>query len=146
MMTWVEVSKSALQTNFRRFRQLLPSKVAIMAVVKANAYGHGLLESARSFAASGADWLGVANDEEAIRLAKLGFKTPILILSYFSLNAQSTKYLVNKKVRFPVYRLEQAKYLSRIGQSIRKTVLVQIKIDTGLSRLGFVVFWILTKE
>src|SRR3989344_764187 len=79
--TWVEVDRSALIKNSKIVRGLLKPGVLLMAVVKSNAYGHGLIETAGIFAEQ-ADWLGVDNIDEAILLRKSGIKHPILVLGY----------------------------------------------------------------
>lgn len=135
--SWVEISRRALRENFRQFRQLLRPSVAAMAVVKANAYGHGLLPAAQTFAAAGADWLGVANDAEAFELVRAGIRRPILILSYFTSNEDRLRALLRKKVRFPISRLEDAALLSTLARRLRLNAFVHVKVDTGASRLGF---------
>ena len=78
--TWVEISRKAIQNNIQQFRELIGKRVKLMAVVKANAYGHGLIEVGKIAIKSGASWLGVDSIDEAINLRKAGINAPILIL------------------------------------------------------------------
>ena len=107
--TWVEVSKDALKHNVTVIRGLVGRGTKIMAVVKANAYGHGLIGVAKVLTTT-ADWLGVFTAEDALALRKAKIKAPILVLGATTLD--DIKWLAKHK--FPVH----------------------IKVDTGLSRLG----------
>ena len=81
--TWAEIDLDSLAANFRFIKKRIGSEVAIMAVVKADAYGHGAVECARRFATEGADWFGVALPEEGIELRAAGITQPILCLAGF---------------------------------------------------------------
>src|ERR1700722_5646866 len=78
---WVEVDGRALRHNYRVLRSLVPRTTKLLAVVKANAYGHGLIPMAKELEVIGADWLGVANVSEGDALRDAGVKLPILLLS-----------------------------------------------------------------
>src|SRR3989338_5130286 len=80
MRTWIEVDTDVLQHNYRLIRRVTGEKVRLMAVVKANAYGHGLIEFARAVQSFGVDWIGVSFLEEALKLRRHNVGTPILIL------------------------------------------------------------------
>lgn len=80
LRTWIEISRSALAHNYKILRGLLKPSTRYMAVVKSNAYGHGLLDTAPLFAEMGADWLGVDSVVEAETLRELGVTKPILVL------------------------------------------------------------------
>lgn len=135
-LTWVEIKKSAIKNNLNQFRHLLEKKVKIMAVVKSNAYGHGMEKVAKIAQQSGADWLGVVNSDEALRLRTIGIKGPIFILSYWDFQDMGDKIYKIKDVDFPLYTLEQAKILSYFGKKMGRPINVHIKIDTGASRIG----------
>ncbi|MGC9049121.1 MAG: alanine racemase [Patescibacteria group bacterium] len=141
METRVEVKRSAIRNNFKQFRQFISQKVKIMAVVKSNAYGHGMVEVAKIVVQSGADWLGVINLEEALKLRQAKIKVPVFILSYWTANKNCSttgkiQEAIQKNIDFPIYDLWQAKILSRIGQRIKRKVNIHVKIDTGTSRIG----------
>lgn len=134
--TWVEISGSALKHNVRAFRERLDQDVSIMAVVKANAYGHGLLESARIFDRAGVSCFGVDNVEEGIKLRKSGIKKPILILGYTlrSRLGDGVKY----NLSFAVYNTETIRALGvlKLARPGKRPASVHIKIETGTGRQG----------
>lgn len=131
-LTWIEISKSALAHNVKQFRQAL-KQVSIMAVVKANAYGHG------SFAVSTAieplvDCFGTANGAEALSLREFGVKKPIVVLNYYGFD--QIESLVAHNLTLVVYDLKQARAISAAAKKLKKKAKVHIKVGTGLSRLG----------
>ena len=141
LKTWVEVSKDALKYNIETIKKLTnppPSERAdggkiVMGVVKSNAYGHGLVETAKLFLKYGVDWLGVDNVDEAVLLRKAKVNFPILVLGYtpvvsFSLAA---KY----KIKLTLYGEEIFKQPSKF----KKRLDFHLKIDTGMSRQGVLV-------
>lgn len=147
MLTWLEINKSAIQYNLRQFRRLVGPKVQIMAVVKSNAYGHGMTEVAKLAVRSGADWLGVINLDEALQLRQAKIQAPILVLSYWigdknystiRANRRNSKIGmgVKERIDFSIYTYEQARLLSQIAQKTKRSVNIHIKIDTGTSRIG----------
>jgi len=135
MLTWVEIKKSRLQSNLKQFRKIVGSRRQIMAIVKSNAYGHGMLEVAKLCLSAGADWLGVVNLREALLLRQAKIKAPIFILSYYPFSSD-IKEAIRENIDFPVYTLSQAIFLDKEGQNLNKIVNIHIKIDTGTSRIG----------
>jgi len=135
MITWVEVKNSAIQHNLKQFQKITSKKAKIMAVVKSNAYGHGMVEIAKLAVKTKADWLGVVNLAEALILCRAKIKKPIFILSFWPLNSQ-VEQGIKYNIDFPVYTLGQAKFLSKTAQKIKKQANIHIKIDTGASRIG----------
>ncbi|MFN3301712.1 MAG: alanine racemase [Patescibacteria group bacterium] len=132
MLTWLEISKSALIDNIKEFRKIISPKVKLMAVVKSNAYGHGLIGVAK-IVEKFIDYFGVASLDEALELKKNGLKKPILILTYWEINKIQK---IDDKIEFTVYTYPQAKILSKLSQKIRKNIKIHLKIDTGTSRIG----------
>ncbi len=130
--TWVEISKKALRNNIQQFRELIGVKVGLMAVVKANAYGHGLIGVAKIAIKSGASWLGVDSIDEAIEIRKAGINAPILIMGYTLLSR--LKDVVKYDLRQVVYNQETIKKLGKI--SSRHKIKVHLKVETGTSRQG----------
>lgn len=129
--TWAEIDISALLHNFSVIKE--NAGCALSAVVKADAYGHGASVVAPILDNAGADSFAVSNIEEAIELRKNGIKKPILVLGYTP--ASYTKTLIKNKITQTVYSLDYAKELSE--NTKKKTLQCHIKIDTGMSRLGF---------
>ncbi len=136
LRTWIEVDTKALAHNFRLFRKFIGRKVQLMAVVKSNAYGHGLVETSQVFAKLGADWLGVDSMTEAIALRKAGIKTPILVLGYTL--AVHFDEAAKKNITLTVSQLESIKELISWSKKPGKTKInVHLKVDTGMHRQGF---------
>ncbi len=135
--TWVEINKKALQNNIQQFKNLIGDRLKLMAVVKSNAYGHGLIETAKIAVGSGADWLGVDSVDEAILLRKAGIKAPILILGYTLLSRLGD--VVKYDLRQTVYNKETIRYLvSTNFVDIKRLhkIKVHLKVETGTSRQG----------
>lgn len=137
MLTWLEISKKALIQNLKQFRKIVGQRIKIMAVVKSNAYGHGMIECAKIFEKNGADYLGVINLDEALELRENGIKKPIFILSFWDKdNINGLIMAIQKNIEFPVYTENQLKILAKISQKIGKKAKMHLKIDTGTSRIG----------
>lgn len=133
--TWVEISSSALLHNCRQFQKLLEPSAALIAVVKSNAYGHGLVAVSRVLAASIAPkarqknplWFGVDSCEEALALRRAGIVQPILVLGLSS--PRQFPVMALRKVHFALSRIEDIPFLPLRAR-------FQIKIETGTNRLG----------
>ena len=131
---WLEVSRSALGYNCRNIQRKLGSKVELLAMVKANAYGHGAVECSRIFLKNGAKSLGVAIIEEGIELRKAGIKAPILVV--YPEMAGREELVVKNSLEQTVCDFEFAKKLSSIARRKRKKVNLYVKVDTGMGRYG----------
>lgn len=131
--TWVEISLSKLRRNCARVRALAGSR-KVMAVVKADAYGHGAVPVAQSLAACGVDWFGVATVEEALELRAAGIAQPILLLGglYMSDPAHLIEYRLTPSVSSTARLDTYAQCARRYGQPIE----FHLKVDTGIGRLG----------
>lgn len=134
MVAWVEVNKSALRHNIRELRHLIGDHTRLIAVVKANAYGHGIVETSRLFVEEGADMLAVTRLDEAIPLRQAGIEAPILLMSP-NLPEECESAIANS-VHSCVNTIEDAERLSEAATKLKKTALVQLKINTGMGRLG----------
>ena len=131
---WVEVDGRALRHNFKILRGLIPRATRLMAVVKANAYGHGLVPMARELEAIGTDWLGVANVAEGAAIREAGVRLPILLLSA-TLPGEMDE-AVRQKLTLTLSSYDEAKRLDRIARALGREAGVHFKIDTGMGRLG----------
>jgi alanine racemase len=132
--TWAEIDLSNLAFNVREFRQFLPDAVKLMAVVKADAYGHGAYEVAGIALEKGAFMLGVASLEEGAGLRQKGIKSPILILGYT--DSRQNLSLLKMQLTPTVFNWEAVSSLSQQAQAQGKRVAVHVKLDTGMGRLG----------
>jgi alanine racemase len=133
-LSWVEISRSALRHNIRHFRKLIGPRRKLMAVVKANAYGHGISEVSRLSLESGADWLGVNSLEEGLLLRRLGIAAPVLILGYVPL--EGLEDAVAGDLRLVVYNAETVDRLADVVRRIGKDARLHIKLETGTNRQG----------
>lgn len=127
---WVEISLSALKHNARVLQELLPKQCELMAVVKANAYGHGDVMVSKALNSSGIHAFAVATLIEGIHLRKNGIKGEILILGYT--NSCDAECLVSYRLTQTVVDYSYAKALNDSGKKVR----VHLKIDSGMHRLG----------
>ncbi len=132
--TWAEISLSALKRNYLTIRSHLGASAQLMAVVKANAYGHGAVECARALEAVNADWFGVALVEEGIELRRAGITRPIFCLGGFW-RGQADDLIAND-LTTAVYRLDQVEELNARAAALGRIVNFHLKVDTGMGRLG----------
>jgi alanine racemase len=136
-LTEIAISRSSLIHNVKAFRRVVGPRVRLMAVVKSNAYGHGVGECASVFKVAGVDWFGVASLREALQLRLWIRRKPILILSYVDGSTPELRKAIQHEVRLPAYTLEQLHQYQRIAHQLKKSAIVHIKFDTGTSRIGF---------
>lgn len=133
-LTWAEIDLSALAHNYRELRRVTDERAEIMAVVKADGYGHGASQVARIALDNGAKYLAVARIDEAVRLRRAGIDAPILLFGH-SLPAY-VPYMVSNNILCAINSLESAKLLSMEAERLSNTLRVHIKVDTGMGRLG----------
>ncbi len=137
MLSWVEISRSAIEHNLKAFRNLIGPSVLLIPVVKANAYGHGILEVARICEETAeVDRLAVVNLDEALLLRAGGIKKPIQVLSFYPLDEDAIIEALKKNIILPIYRLDQAKFINRVGERLGLTGVAHLKIDVGTTRVG----------
>jgi len=147
--TWVEISLDAFRSNFRAFRSFLPEQMNIMAVVKADAYGHGAVQIARTAIEEGATYLAVAFMDEALELRRAGIAAPILVLGYtpaeavplaikynITINVYSEDVLEALELRANAAQAAKAVSLGSFAEAPLAPVRIHIKLDTGMGRLG----------
>jgi alanine racemase len=133
-VTRAEVSLDAIARNFGRIRDHVGEHVQIIAVVKADAYGHGALPVARTLIETGARWLGVALPEEGVQLRRQGLQVPILVMGPTPTDQGSVllEYRLDQVVYHPLHALGLSQVTGVSGARVR----VHLKIDTGMGRLG----------
>ena len=132
--TWAEIDLNNLAANFNNVRRRVTPAARVMAVLKANAYGHGAVACAQRLSREGADWFGVALPEEAIQLRAAGIKEPILLLAgYWPGQAAAC---IQHQLTSVVYRLDMIEALNQAAANAGVVVDVHVKIDTGMGRLG----------
>jgi len=131
---WAEIDLAALERNLRLIRASLPQHIKYVAVVKADAYGHGLQQVAGRLMHAGADLFAVANIAEAAQLRELGPGWPILLLS--PLLPDEDRFVAEYDVAATVSTEEEVSRLDAAGRAAGRPILVHLKIDTGMGRLG----------
>ena len=131
---WVEVDGRALAHNYRILRGLIPPGSRLLAVVKANAYGHGLVPTSHELEALGADWFGVANVHEGMTLREAGVAQPILLLSATLPEEMETALAQN--LTLTISSIEEARALDQVASARRQRARIHFKVDTGMGRLG----------
>jgi alanine racemase len=132
---WAEVNLDHLAYNMREVRRIVPEPTLIMTAVKADGYGHGAKMCAETFLANGADMLAVATPDEGFQLRDWGIEASILCLGY------TPDYLhekaITQDVTTTIYSHEQGLHLNKAAQKLNTVARFHVKIDTGMSRLGY---------
>jgi len=132
--TWVEIDLEAIAQNVRRIVEIVGPRVKVMAVLKADAYGHGAVKTARTALNNGAFSLGVACLGEAVTLRQTGITAPILNLGYTP--AWQARGTVIHGVTATLFSIDVAQALSRAAVDLNAEARVHVKVDTGMGRLG----------
>lgn len=132
---WAEVSLSALQHNFRVVQQHVGLGTTICAVVKCDAYGHGVVECSRALEAAGATWFGVTSTEEGMKLRLAGIPGRVLVMTGFWRGEEEE--VIRNGLTATVWTLEHIRTLKAEAHKLRRRrVPVHLKVDTGMGRLG----------
>jgi len=131
---WAEIDLGAVAFNVKQLQEVLGNNTQIMAVVKADGYGHGAEQISKTALASGATWLGVATTDEGIALRKCGIRAPILILA--PIPVERIKDAICNDLRLTVCTVDMLQAISQAAQAVGKNVRVHVKIDTGMGRIG----------
>lgn len=133
---WAQIDLDAAAHNMRQIRKHVGPDVKIAAVVKANAYGHGSVELAKTFAENGADCFAVSSLDEAVELRRYAhIDNEIFILGHT--DARRTEELLTYDIEPAVFNLKNAEFFSQEARRLGKTLRVHIAVDTGMSRVGF---------
>ena len=133
--TWAEINLKSLEKNIEILRSQISNQTKFLAVVKANAYGHGLIEISKKLEQLKIDMFGVATVEEALKLRENQIKTPILVLGQSS--PELFDLISDNEITITIENIEIARNFSNFARN--KKIKIHIKIDTGMGRLGF--FW-----
>ncbi|KPL82865.1 hypothetical protein SE15_12540 [Thermanaerothrix daxensis] len=132
LTTWLEVDLGAIQHNYRLLQTI--SRRPVMAVIKANAYGHGISGVVPALIRAGADWCGVARIEEALDVRRFGSEIRVLVLGYT--NPGWVDEAIARDIRFTVFDPATAEAYAMRAQALGRVLRVHIKVDTGMGRLG----------
>ncbi len=136
--TWAEINLANLKQNYRnicdRVHQISP-ETKVLSVVKADAYGHGAVQTAKTLSAMGTDYFAVATAPEAAELREAGIREPILILGY--VGAEDVPYLIEYHIAAALCDEQTARMFSEAAQKVGKPIHVHIALNTGMTRIGF---------
>jgi alanine racemase len=132
---WVEIDCSALRHNVRQIKRLLSPQTELMAVVKADAYGHGAIRVAQTALEAGASWLAIATLGEGIDLREAGIDAPILMLGAAN-TPEEIEAIAHWNLQPTLCNPQQALVFSETLAALGQTLPVHLKLDTGMSRLG----------
>lgn len=132
---YTKINLDNIQKNMQTVRQKFGDDMIILGIVKANAYGHGAVETAKALVEFGAGMLGVAAIDEALELRENGITAPVLILG--QIFRQDYAAAIENDITCTVIDIVTAEGLSKKAQELGKTAKVHIKIDTGMGRIGF---------
>ena len=133
--TWAEIDLDALKNNIRNIKSHVGENVKVMAVVKADAYGHGAVPVSKVLADNGADALAVAFIDEAEQIRNAGLSCPILLLGYTA--EEDIKRAIELDITPTIFHMQSAERISEEAKKLGKTVKIHIKVDTGMNRIGF---------
>ncbi len=131
------IDLDAIQKNIHNLKQITDKKSKFMAVVKADAYGHGAVQVAKTAVEAGADWLGLARLNKVAEIRQAGIKVPILVFGY--IHPSQAAMINDLDLVATVYDFEMAKALSSKAILLNRPVKVHLKVDTGMGRVGIVI-------
>ena len=134
LSTWAEIDLAALAHNFREVKKMVGPKVGVIAIVKAQGYGHGMVQVSRPLEKEGVNYFGVTSPSEAFLLRKEGIKLPILILGPTILD--QAKEIIEKDITQTICTKEMALILQGECKKLKKRLNVHIEVDTGMGRTG----------
>ncbi|GAA0432707.1 alanine racemase [Virgibacillus salarius] len=132
--TWAEVSLDAIKNNVSAFRNHIGKQTKLMAVVKADGYGHGAVEVANEAIVAGADYLAVALLDEAIQLRRAGIDFPILVLGYT--HPAGVRTAIEQDITLTIFTEEAAIKVKHEAEVLQKPARIHLKIESGMNRIG----------
>lgn len=141
--TFAQIDLGALASNYKAAKALLPKDAEIMAMVKADAYGHGAKEVSRRLEDEGVAGLGVATVEEGIELREAGLKSPIIVIGgLMGMGSPASGMMVAANLTPVVHSIEVIEFLESVSKAAQRTMGIHLKVDTGMTRLGAMPSWL----
>lgn len=131
---WLEINLSHITENTRVIKNFLGMDITLLAVIKSNAYGHGLVKSAQAAIAGGAEYLGIISVGEGEKLRKAGIEAPILLLG--PVVDEEIDQAIKLGLTMMIYSVESGQKISKRALALKKRVKIHLKVDTGMSRFG----------
>ncbi len=132
--TWVQVDSNAIAHNVRRVKEIIGAQCTLMAVVKADAYGHGAIPVSTTVGLNGADYLGVTSIEEALQLRRAGITKPILMMGYVV--PYAARQVVRHDLTISIYDLNTARAFNQVAAEQDRTIKAHIRIDVTRNSMG----------
>lgn len=132
---WIEIDVSAIKNNLHSLQAQLDEKVRLIAVVKANAYGHGSIEVARILYQNGVDFFAVSYLEEALEIRRAGIRSSILLFSPV-IDEEKIQLAIENKITLVITSVLDCNLIDKVSRQLKSTVTVHLKVDTGLGRFG----------
>jgi alanine racemase len=132
--TWAEISMKAIYNNVRAFKKHIKSESQMLAVVKADGYGHGAAEVANEALKAGADYIGVALLDEALELREAGIAAPILVFG--DTKSSAVAEAIKQGITITVFRTDAVEAMIAAAEKLNKKAKIHIKVDTGMGRVG----------
>lgn len=133
-LAWIEISKAKIARNIKTIREINDPNTIISPCIKANAYGHGLIETAKILIESGVEWLSVNSTEEAQKVRAAGINHPILVIGFVA--EYELEKIFDLNLRLFISNINYAQKLSDLGKAKNQTANIHLKIDTGMHRHG----------
>lgn len=132
---WIEIDADAVKSNLLAIKQLIPNEVRLIAVIKANAYGHGAAAVAHILECQGVDFFAVSFLREALELRKAGIKTNILLFAPVINEAEAVE-AINNNITLTIASVYDSNLIAEVTAGMNRSVAVHLKLDTGLGRFG----------
>lgn len=132
---WAEIDLDCIAHNVREIKRITGKRVEVMGIVKADAYGHGVMETVRTLLSNGITRLGVSMLDEAIQMRQNGIGVPILVLNYT--DPRRADEIISNDITQTVFSHDLAQALSQSAVRLSRKVRIHVKIDTGMTRVGF---------
>jgi alanine racemase len=134
MLSWLEINLDNIAQNIKSIRSFISGRSKIMAMIKANAYGHGLIEVGKCCQDAGADFLGVDEVREALALRFAGVRIPILVMGFTE--REDVISAIKNNISLTVSNIYQGRLISEEAEKIQRKAKVHLKVDTGMRRFG----------
>jgi alanine racemase len=141
---WAEINLDNIAYNINEIKRVLSKRTEIMAVVKADAYGHGVKEVSKILLDNGVSRLAVSMLDEAIQLRREGITVPLMVLGYT--DPIRAEEIIKNDITQAVFSMELAEALSSAAARLEKNIKIHIKIDTGMTRIGFPAGYLAVKK
>src|SRR3989339_802136 len=133
-ISWIEINSKAIKNNVRLLKKIVGNKVGIIAVIKSNAYGHGLVEVAKILRLEDVSMFGVNSLAEALKLRRAGIKEGVLVMGYIL--PDDLKDAIKNKLDITIFNKRSIEEIAKIARKLDTVARIHLKFDSGMGRLG----------